>query len=406
MNVLRYGISPTTFGDLNTLQHSYQLSYWERDVFFKDIDFAIIGSGIVGLSAALRLIETNPDLNILILERGPLPIGASTRNAGFACFGSMTELLSDIERMGEKKVWKLVRMRWEGLKRLRQRVGDAELDFRPQGGFELFHEDDKEVFEKCLDYIGPFNQVLQEITGHPAVFEPNDARIEDFGFRRVKHLIHNRAEGQLHAGRMVRFLLREARRAGINIITGLPVHELQDTSSGVALRVGPGWDIKARKVLVATNALARQLVRDLPVVPARNQVMITEPIKDLRIRGTFHYDKGYYYFRDIDGRLLIGGGRDLAQEEEQTPELGTTPIIRAALMRLLQEVILPGQDFRVETWWSGLLGIGDKKFPIIRRVSDNVVVGVRLGGMGIAIGSLLGEQGADLAYGKEVSSPS
>ena len=47
-------------------------------------------------------------------------------------------------------------------------------------------------------------------------------------------------------------------------------------------------------------------------------------------------------------------------------------------------------------WWSGILGIGDQKKPIIERVSPNVVVAVRMGGMGVAIGSLVGEEAAAL----------
>ena len=82
----------------------YDLSYWERETFFKKLDVAVIGSGIVGLAAAIHLKTQNPGLQVAILERGPLPVGASTRNAGFACFGSMTELIDDLTRMSEDDV--------------------------------------------------------------------------------------------------------------------------------------------------------------------------------------------------------------------------------------------------------------------------------------------------------------
>jgi hypothetical protein len=42
------------------------------------------------------------------------------------------------------------------------------------------------------------------------------------------------------------------------------------------------------------------------------------------------------------------------------------------------------------------MGVGKKKQPIIRQLSDNVFCGVRLGGMGIAIGSSVGKELADL----------
>lgn len=42
------------------------------------------------------------------------------------------------------------------------------------------------------------------------------------------------------------------------------------------------------------------------------------------------------------------------------------------------------------------MGVGKKKRPIIEQLSDNVFCGVRLGGMGVAIGSLVGAELAEL----------
>ena len=61
------------------------LSYWERTSWFANIDYTIVGSGIVGLNCALELKNKHPQARILILEKGMLPQGASTKNAGFAC---------------------------------------------------------------------------------------------------------------------------------------------------------------------------------------------------------------------------------------------------------------------------------------------------------------------------------
>ena len=99
---------------------------------------AIIGSGIVGLSAALALLDRQPQLSVAVIERGVLPEGASTRNAGFACFGSMTELLDDLETMPESDVFALVERRFKGLQRLRKRVGDDNLRYEGLGGYEIF----------------------------------------------------------------------------------------------------------------------------------------------------------------------------------------------------------------------------------------------------------------------------
>jgi hypothetical protein len=96
---------------------------------------------------------------------------------------------------------------------------------------------------------------------------------------------------------------------------------------------------------------------------------------------------------------LLGGGRFLAFEEETTDEFGSNEMIRSALAQLLHTVICPEQKPAIDSWWSGILGLGPIKKPIIEKVSSNVVVSVRLSGMGVAIGSLVGKSGADLVMG-------
>ena len=67
------------------------LSFWERESFSR-LDIAIVGGGIVGMSVAASVIERWPDRQVTIIERSSIPYGASTRNVGFACFGSLTEV--------------------------------------------------------------------------------------------------------------------------------------------------------------------------------------------------------------------------------------------------------------------------------------------------------------------------
>lgn len=376
------------------------LSYWERESFFKNIDVAIIGSGIVGLSAAIRLKELSPSLKIMILERGSLPIGASTRNAGFACFGSMTELLDDLKTQSEDMVFSLVEKRWKGLLKLRSRVGDTNLKYQELGGFELFRKEDKTDFEQCVDRISFFNQKLNSIIGQKEVYKITDKNISNFGFDAIDHLIHNQAEGQIHTGEMMKTLLEIAQAKGVKILNGIFIKKLKDIEDGVELETGDGWNLKFKKILVATNGFSKTLINQGAILPARNQVLITKPLQENPIRGTFHYDKGYYYFRNIDNRILLGGGRNLAKEEEETPEFGTTKIIQNALIDLLKNVILPQRKFEIESTWSGILGVGNTKKPIVQSISKNVSVAVRLGGMGVAIGSLVGEEGAELIFKK------
>lgn len=376
-----------------------QLSHWEWNSYFHDLDLVIIGSGIVGLSAAIHLKSKDVGLRVLVVERGTLPSGASTRNAGFACFGSVTELLDDLATQPENEVFDLVEKRWRGLQRLRTLVGDTPLGYEAHGAYELFKANEAHTYKNCVAQLDILNQKIARITGRADTFTIADERIKDFGFANIAHLIANNCEGQLDTGQMMSALTNIARTEGVQILNGLHIQDLSDSTNGVILTTKNGWEIKTQKVLVATNGFTQKLLPQLHVSPARNQVLISRPIPDLRFQGCFHYDKGYVYFRNVGKRVLIGGGRNHFREQESTDQFGMTQNIQDYLIELLQQHILPQQTIEIERRWSGILGVGESKSPIIQRVSQNVVVAVRLGGMGVAIGTLTGEEGADLVIG-------
>ena len=125
------------------------LSYWEIKSWLTNVDFTIVGSGIVGLNCALQLKSKFPKANILVLEKGTLPQGASTKNAGFACFGSLSEILDDLHSHSEEEVLQLVENRVDGLQLLRQTLGDKTINYQELGGYELFSKAD-DLFEQCL----------------------------------------------------------------------------------------------------------------------------------------------------------------------------------------------------------------------------------------------------------------
>ncbi|MGB0864244.1 MAG: NAD(P)/FAD-dependent oxidoreductase [Saprospiraceae bacterium] len=370
------------------------LSYWEQTSFFDKIDIAVIGSGIVGLNAAIHLKEMYPKLRVVIFEKGIIPSGASTRNAGFACFGSITELVDDLETIGLDALLKLVEKRWKGLQKLRQRVGDKHLDYKNWGGYELFS--DKKIYEKHCEQMDFFNQALAPIIGNDSVFQVASNQIPTFGFHEVNDLIFNNSEGQINTGKMMQALLKIAKNLDISIFNGISIKNIHTETNGITLETAQNWIIPTKKVIVATNGFSQKLLPNLDLKPARNQVLITQPIPNLHIKGTFHYDSGYYYFRNIGHRLLLGGGRNLAFETETTDNFGLTPTIQNHLTELLKTVILPNTPFEVDKWWSGILGVGVSKEPIIHNVNEHLTVAVRLGGMGVAIGSLVGEAAAKM----------
>ena len=107
-------------------------------------------------------------------------------------------------------------------------------------------------------------------------------------------------------------------------------------------------------------------------------------------------DRGYYYFRNINDQILFGGARNLDFEGETTTAFGETELIQNQLEKILRDVILPDTDFTIAHRWSGIMGMGTHKNPVVQQLSSHVYCGVRLGGMGVAIGSSIGAELAEL----------
>lgn len=370
-----------------------EISFWEQDAMV-DAEHIVIGAGIIGLQTALELRARRPQDRIIVLERGVLPSGASTRNAGFACFGSVTEILADIDELGEAAALALVERRWLGLQRLRARLTDADLDYQGLGGSELIFEAQRSALER-VDHV---NQLLQPIFGRPAFFI-DDERLRQSRFgASVEALIHTPLEGQIHSGKALRALARKAAGAGIEILTGANVHAMEEGDGEVRVRVEADRSLtfRAAQVVVCASGMIRKLLPEMAVTPGRGQVVVTSPIADLPLRGTFHSHQGYNYFRNVGNRVLLGGARHLDFDAEQTDVLDISAGIQTALEQMLREVILPEREFTIEHRWAGLMGFSADGLPVVRAVSPRVWVGFGCNGMGVALGAEIAHAAATM----------
>jgi glycine/D-amino acid oxidase-like deaminating enzyme len=395
------------------------LSVWEKESFFAPADIVIAGSGLVGLWSAWYLKRSAPHLSITIVERGIIPTGASTRNAGFACFGSLTELVADAQKMGEDHMLELVEMRYKGLKRISKLFSEKDTGFERYGGYELISPTpdnssadnsspgdptspdsgrtspltDVNELRSNIDWL---NRKLKKIVKQQKTFQLENERIADFGFSGVQHLIANKAEAQLHSGKLCQSLLRLVQSMGVTILNNIEIKGFEKMNGHLVLHTDQPFTLTASQLLVCTNAFARQLLPQLDIEPARGQILVTSPIDQLPFKGTFHFEEGFYYFRDLGDRVLLGGARNKAFAAEQTDEMIVTDMIQEELERFLSEVILPGRNYHIEHRWSGIMGMGGEKMPIIRAINDHVFCAVRMSGMGVALAPMIGEKIAAL----------
>jgi gamma-glutamylputrescine oxidase len=365
-------------------------SFWEQHFITKPTDVTIIGAGIVGLSTAISIKESRPDLSVKILERGHLPYGASTKNAGFSCFGSVSELMDDISTIGEETCMEIVKMRWQGLQILKQRVGEHQLEYHHGGGTELFRTPDQELLEACLDHIKPYNEMISDHLGLKDCYQLMENEVVPSWLPKT---IYNQYEGTINPMSMMQRLYQIAIEKGVSIFYGIDVQYLDQGNH--ILKCGENLDIHYQKLIVCTNGFTQKLLPHLEVLPARNQVLITKPLDGLVLNSGYHVDKGYIYFRNYQNRILLGGGRNLNPDGETTFDFGHTEQIQTYLEGIIEE-IYPGASGQIDHRWSGILGIGPSKFPIMQWLDGDVLTGVRLGGMGVAIGSYLGKLLAEM----------
>ena len=367
------------------------LSYWEQKEWLQNIDFTIVGSGIVGLSTAVFLKKRFPKSKILVLEKGILPQGASTKNAGFACFGSLSEILEDLKSHSVDEVLSLLKSRVDGLQLLRQILGDEALDYKSYGAYELFLQKNQKLFNTCVERVHDINAMLSP------VFKGDIFSVvsNKFHFEGIQsQYIFNQFEAQIDTGKMMHALIQKTQNLGITIMNSTTVDSFSENLNSVQVKTNH-FEFNSSKLIITTNGFTNQLIPQ-NLKPARAQVLITKPIQDLNIKGTFHMDCGYYYFRNIDNRILFGGGRNLDFANETTTEMKTTSKIQTQLEHLLRSVILPNKNVEIDHRWTGIMGVGPQKSPIIKPYSNHVLLGVRMGGMGVALGASVGKKIVDL----------
>ena len=368
------------------------LSYWEKSTYLENIDFLIIGSGIVGLSTAIFLKKKNKNYKVLVIDRGYLPTGASTKNAGFTCFGSPTELFDDLQNMNELTVWDTFSNRYMGLNTLFELVQKDKIAYRECKSWDIISS--KKNNDITKDFIEYINHKAHEITGFKEIYHEDKLISSKFGFEGINTSYCNKLEGAIHTGKMIQELYKKAILNDVNVLFGMNAEKLDHSAQENVIETQFG-EIKAKNIIIATNGFAKKWIKD-DILPARAQVIITSEIPDLKINGTFHYEKGYYYFRNVGNRVLLGGGRNLDFKGETTEEFGSSEQIHLKLQELLKNVILPKHTYEIEDSWSGIMGVGKSKSPIIKKINNNTAIGVRMGGMGVAIGAQVGKKLADL----------
>jgi len=334
-------------------------------------DAVVVGGGITGCAAALRLAEAG--LRVRLHDAREIAGGASGRNGGFALRGAAAPFDVTVETIGRDAAVGLWRQTEQALDRLAALAGDA---LRRTGSLRLA-ADDEERDELAVEF-----EALRA-DGFEAEW------IEEPLAGRFQAAIFHPPDAALQPARLVRRLAAQAADAGVEIRE----HSRVESLAG----------LEAEHVLVATDGYPSGLLGELEglIVPTRGQMIATEPLAE-RLFDCPHYGRhGFDYWQQTpDGRILAGGFRDSALQDEFTTEEVTTPGIQGALEAFVTELV--GRPLRVDHRWAGLFGLVLDFLPVVGPVpgDDRTWVAGGYSGHGNVLGFLCGELAAEAVLGR------
>ncbi|SJZ92445.1 NAD(P)/FAD-dependent oxidoreductase [Sediminibacterium ginsengisoli] len=367
----------------------HHLSIWEKETYYSPQDIIIAGGGLMGLWTAFELKKRNNALRISVVERNPVPLGASSRNAGFACFGSPTELIHNMRSMGKDAMLEVVEMRYKGIEKIRSFFKDDEIAFDPCGGFECI-DHTYDSWHELPGLLDELNDALKPVTGISQVFSYANDQIQEKGLRNFDAMISNPLEAGLHSGMLLQGLSRLVQSMGVQLYYGLEVTGW-DEGEPVTVHTSQ-FNMQAGRLLLCCNAFTKDLFPASGVVPARGQVIVTSPVPGLTMKGTFHYDEGFYYWRNLGNRILLGGARNTAIDAERTTGFEGSGEIRIRLEQFLREHLSPRYSYTIDHHWSGIMGFTDNGMPLLEAAGEKTDAVSACNGMGVALTPVFAEK--------------
>jgi glycine/D-amino acid oxidase-like deaminating enzyme len=304
------------------------------------VDVAVVGAGVTGCACALALAEAG--LRVRVVDERRVAEGASGRNGGFALRGTAApydEVVASVGRERALALWQWTEAEIDAIERL---AGNA---FRRVGSLRLAA--DREEREDLRDEIeGLWADGLEaEWVDSPA--GPLEGRFTA--------AIRHPTDGVLQPARWVRRLAALAAETGAELVEGR--------------RVADAAELRADTVVVATDGYPSGLLGELEglIVPTRGQVIATEPLPE-RLFDVPHYGRhGFDYWHQAeDGRLVAGGFRDVALEQEFTADEDVTDDVQRSLERFVDDLV--GRPLRVDYRWAGIFGLVLDFLPVVGRV--------------------------------------
>ncbi len=338
-----------------------------------DCDLCVVGAGICGMSAALE--AQRRGLTVEVLERGQIAIGASGRNAGFLMRGAADHYEQAISLYGRQRAAFIWRWTEENLQRLREAGVESLPGYRRVPSCLVAISDSQEQeLRRSADLLTQDGFDVQWADANQARQSTTTAAIDTlWRHLRPRGGLINPNDAAVNPVELVRMLAAKLNRPAHE---GIDVRSIEPDGAGVRVISACGTVVHARRVLLASNAYAGLLSRELQdrIKPRRGQMLALNG-EGLTLTRSYYLNHGSEYVRQAaDGTVVVGGCRTYFADRETGYDDEPTPWTQSALEAFAASVL--GFDSvqhvreRTIARWAGIMGFSQSGLPLIEPVSS------------------------------------
>ena len=356
-----------------------------------DVDFAVIGGGYTGLSAARTLAQQGA--KVVVLEAETIGWGASSRNGGMALTGLKVGMATIIKKYGRELAKTLFQYSLDSVNTVEQIVKEENIDCGFERYGHLLTANKPKHYEALKDEV----DFMAKEFNHNVRLVPASELKSEIGSNVYHGALVDEVSGGLNPAQYVAGLAAATEKAGAMLCARARVNRLERGEKRFVIETERG-SLSAKSVLVATSGYTGNVTKKLQkkIIPIGSFIIATEKLSNELAnelsphnRMIFDYKHFLNYFRLWDNRMIFGGRAAFFPENEKTIEQ-SAEILRREMVSVYPQL----NDAKVEYAWGGTLDFAFDQMTHVGEV-DGLFYSLGYAGHGVAMATHLGKTVAE-----------